>query len=103
MTEGQTDQLQELLELLFATKNVLYITMAERRMTVLARLTLTALRSALLLGLPSITLILGRLESRPHSLHKLVKIQHQKMSDLLLDELHVGEDDDVPQVVVGDV
>ena len=76
--------------------------MAERRMTVLARLTLTALRSALLLGLPSITLILGRLESRPHSLHKFV-IRYQKMSVLLLDELHVGEDDDVPQVVVGDV
>ena len=71
-------------------------------MTVLARLTLTALRSALLLGLPSITLILGRLESRPHSLHKFV-IRYQKMSVLLLDELHVGEDDDVPQVVVGDV
>ena len=42
--------------------------MADRRMTVLARLTLTALRSALLVGLPSITEILGRLDSRPHSL-----------------------------------
>ena len=44
--------------------------MADRRMTVLARLTLTALRSALLVGLPSITEILGRLDSRPHSLIK---------------------------------
>ena len=43
-------------------------TMAERRMTVLARLTFTALRSALLVGLPSITEILGRLDSSPHSL-----------------------------------
>ena len=77
--------------------------MAERRMTVLARLTLTALRSALLLGLPSITLILGRLESSPHSLHNFILIQYYNMSLLLLDELHVGEDDDVPEVVVGDV
>ena len=50
--------------------------MADRRMTVLARLTLTDLRSALLVGLPSITDILGKLDSRPHSLQEYVLIIH---------------------------
>lgn len=50
----------------------LTLTMADRRMTVLARLTLTDLRSALLVGLPSITDILGKLDSRPHSLQEYI-------------------------------
>ena len=44
------------------------ITMAERRITVRAKFTFTALRSALFVGLPFITDIFGRLDNRPHSL-----------------------------------
>ena len=44
--------------------------MADRRIVIFARLTLTALRSALLVGFPTMTEILGRFERRPHSLKK---------------------------------
>ena len=80
--------------------------MADRRIVIFARLTLTALRSALLVGFPTMTEIFGRFDNRPHSL-KMITLLHSQIftivNKILFHECLVCHNDDVSEVVVGNV